>query len=99
MNQHELLHLLENDARLTPMDLADILNEDVDDIKQEIKQLEQDQIICGYHTVINYNKAMRDEKVLGLYRSQLYPTRNRGYDKQRLVSQLSRSRYNVFIKW
>ena len=40
MNQNQLLDLLEKDARLRPQDLADILNEDVDDVSNEIKELE-----------------------------------------------------------
>ena len=66
MNQSKLLDLLESDARLTSQDLADILNEDKDEVAKEIKKLEDEKIICGYHTVINYNKALRDEKVLAI---------------------------------
>ena len=64
MNQNLILDLLENNARLTSQDLADILNDDEQLIKNEIKQLEKDKIICGYHTIINYNKALKDQKVL-----------------------------------
>ena len=49
MNQSKLLDLLESDARLTSQDLADILNEDKDEVAKEIKKLEDEKIICGYH--------------------------------------------------
>ena len=52
MNQSKLLDLLESDARLTSQDLADILNEDKDEVAKEIKKLEDEKIICGYHTII-----------------------------------------------
>ena len=52
MNQNLILDLLENNARLTSQDLADILNDDEEMIRNEIKQLEKDKIICGYHTVL-----------------------------------------------
>ncbi len=52
MNQSLILDLLENNARLTSQDLADILNEDEAGIKSEIQSLEKDKIICGYHTII-----------------------------------------------
>ncbi len=81
MNQNQILKLLENDARLTTTDLADILNETEEVIKKEITALEKDNIICGYHAVINYNKALRDQKVLAYIEVNCTPQRNRGYDK------------------
>lgn len=41
MNTNILLELLENNARLTTQDLADILHEDEALIKSEIQQLEK----------------------------------------------------------
>ena len=81
MNQSLILDLLENNARLTSQDLADILNEDESSIKSEIQSLEKNKIICGYHTIINYNKALKDQKVLAYIEVSCTPTRNRGYDK------------------
>lgn len=81
MNRGKILDLLENDARLSSQDLADILNEDKEQIASEIKKLEDEKIICGYHTVINYNKALRDEKVLAYIEVDCTPQRNQGYDK------------------
>ena len=43
MNQSLILDLLENNARLTSQDLADILNEDEASIKSEIQSLEKKQ--------------------------------------------------------
>ena len=45
MNQSLILDLLENNARLTSQDLADILNEDEASIKSEIQSLEKNKII------------------------------------------------------
>ena len=39
MNQSKLLDLLESDARLTSQDLADILNEDKDEVAKENKEI------------------------------------------------------------
>lgn len=81
MNSNGLLDLLENNARLTYQDLADILQEDEKEIKKEIKHLEDERIICGYHTVINYNKALRNEKVMAFIEVDCTPQRHKGYDK------------------
>ena len=85
MNQLKLLELLEKDARLNAQDLADILNEDKQDVENEIKQLEKDQIICGYHTVINYNKGLRDQKVMAFIEVDCSPTRDSGYDRTAMM--------------
>lgn len=85
MNQGKLLELLEKDARLNAQDLADILNEDTETVKKEIKQMENDQIICGYHTVINYNKALRDQKVMAYIEVDCSPTRDSGYDRTAMM--------------
>ena len=85
MNQGTILDLVENNARLTSQDLADILNEDKDYIAQQIEQLEKDKIICGYHTVINYNKAQKDQKVMAYIEVNCTPQRNQGYDKTALL--------------
>ena len=74
MNQSLILDLLENNARLTSQDLADILNEDEASIKSEIQSLEKNKIIY-------YNKALKDQKVLAYIEVSCTPTRNRGYDK------------------
>ena len=81
MNPNILLELLENNARLTTQDLADILHEDEALIKSEIQQLEKEKIICGYHTVINYNKALKNEKVMAFIEVDCTPQRHKGYDK------------------
>ena len=85
MNQNQLLDLLEKDARLRPQDLADILNENVEDVSHQIKELEDKKIICGYHTVINYNRAQRNEKVMAYIEVSCSPQRNRGYDQTAMV--------------
>ena len=85
MNQTKLLELLEKDARLNAQDLADILNEEKTAVEKEIKQLENDQIICGYHTVINYNKALRDQKVMAYIEVDCSPTRDSGYDRTAMM--------------
>ena len=44
----KLLKLLENDATLTPSELALMLSKEEGDIKNMIRQLEKDGVILGY---------------------------------------------------
>lgn len=85
MNQNNILDLLEKDARLNAQDLADILNASKEEVQNEINALEKDKIICGYHTVINYNRAQRNEKVMAYIEVSCSPTRNSGYDKTAMM--------------
>ena len=80
MNKMELLDLLANNPRASVTDLADILNESEEDVKKGIEDLEKNKIICGYHTVINWDKTNSDhiDAMIGV---SAKPERNTGYDK------------------
>lgn len=75
-----ILELLENDARLNAQDLADILNEDAKDVAHAVHRMEDQKIICGYHTVINYNKVLRDERIMAFIEVDVSPMKDQGYD-------------------
>ena len=66
MKDIELLSLLETNARLSVRDLSDILLEEEENIIQRMDSLEKRKIICGYHTVINWDKASRGRKVMAI---------------------------------
>ena len=74
-----LLDLLFQNPRASVTDLADILNETEEDVEKAKKQLEADGIICGYHTIINWDKANVDhvDAIIGVKAST---QRGTGYD-------------------
>ncbi len=80
MQDNLLLEVLELNARCNVQDLADIINSDVESVEQRIKALEKNKIICGFHTVINWDKT-NSEKVLALIQVNAIPERDKGYDK------------------
>ena len=81
MKDIELLSLLETNARLSVRDLSDILLEEEENIIQRMDSLEKRKIICGYHTVINWDKASRGRKVMAIIEVGVTPQRDYGYDK------------------
>ena len=81
MKDIELLHLLETNARLSTRDLSDILLEEEEQIQQRMESLEKRKIICGYHTVINWDKASRNRQVMAIIEVGVTPQRDYGYDK------------------
>ncbi len=76
---NELLKLLENDARLTPDQLALMLGKETGDIRTMIEGAEKDGVILGYHTLIDWDKTNR-EYVCALIELKVTPQRDHGYD-------------------
>ena len=75
-----VLKLLENDATLTTKELAVMLSKEEGDIKKMVKELEDDGVILGYRTVIDWEKTDR-EYVSALIEVKVMPQRDDGFDK------------------
>ena len=78
--KNELLELLERNARYSTKDLSDLLNEDESLIKDTISELEKDNIIAGYHTIINWDRADK-EISKAIIMVNCTPERETGYDR------------------
>jgi DNA-binding Lrp family transcriptional regulator len=55
----DILKLLENDARLTPQQIAIMLDCDVESVKREIEAFEKDGTILGYKAIVDWEKTDR----------------------------------------
>ena len=75
----ELLRLIEKNSRIETHELAIRLGVQEVDIINEMQKLEEEGIICGYHTLINWDKTS-DEKVTALIEVKVTPQRGRGFD-------------------
>ncbi|MBP2000465.1 DNA-binding Lrp family transcriptional regulator [Paenibacillus shirakamiensis] len=75
----KVLDLLKEDARHSPELLATLLGVSQDDIKNAIRELEEDHVIVKYATVVNPTK-LDDEKVTALIEVQITPERGRGFE-------------------
>ena len=53
----QILKLIEKNSRLTPEEIASLLEIDVEEVTRRIKEMEEQQIICGYHTLVNWEKT------------------------------------------
>ena len=76
----KILSLLENDATLTPEQLAVMCQKEVGDIRSYIKQQEENGVILGYKTMIDWDKTDR-EYVSALIEVKITPQRDRGFDR------------------
>lgn len=76
----ELLEILEKNSRFTAEEIALMLNKSADEIRRAIKKLEDDSIIAGYNTLINWDKTDK-ESVSALIEVKVTPQRGEGFDK------------------
>lgn len=76
----ELLSILEKNSRIDFKELAVLLGAEEADVLNELTKLEQEGIICGYHTLINWEKTSI-EKVTALIEVKVTPQRGQGFDK------------------
>jgi DNA-binding Lrp family transcriptional regulator len=76
----DVLELLEKDSRLTNDQLAKLLNVSAEEIKEIIEQLERDNIILRYSTIINWEKH-GCQKVTAMIEVNITPQREVGFDK------------------
>ena len=76
----QILKYIEKNTRVDLKDLAVMLGTDEVTIANEMAAMEQEKIICGYHTMIDWNKV-GIEKVTGLIEVRVTPQRNMGFEK------------------
>ncbi|MCD7836788.1 MAG: Lrp/AsnC family transcriptional regulator [Lachnospiraceae bacterium] len=75
----ELLAIIEKNSRIDLKELAVLLGTQEIDVVNELEQMEADGIICGYHTLINWEKTSID-KVTALIEVRVTPQRGQGFD-------------------
>ena len=77
--RNEILNTLEKDSRISPAELAVRLGADETAIVNEVSFLEKEGIICGYLTLINWEKTS-EELVTALIEVKVTPQRGNGFD-------------------
>ena len=78
--KEKILSIIEKNRRISLEDLAALLGEDLEAVTAAVMEMENDKIICGYHTIINWNKVEM-QKVNALIEVRVTPQRNLGFDK------------------
>lgn len=76
----ELLSIIEKNSRIGLKDMAAMLGMSEIDVANKITELEEKGVICGYHTLINWEKTDL-EKVNALIEVRVTPQRGQGFDK------------------
>ena len=77
--REKILSVIEKNSRIDIEELAILLGEDERAIANEIADMEKEGVICGYHTLINWDKT-NNEKVNALIEVRVTPQKGMGFD-------------------
>lgn len=75
-----ILESLDQNAKLTAKELAIMLGEDEEKVAAEIRRLEEELVICGYPTLIDWDKTEKHQ-VTAMIEVRVTPQRGKGFDE------------------
>ncbi len=78
--REKILTFIEKNSRIDLKELAIVLGVDEASIMNELEEMEKEHIICGYHTLIDWDRV-GIEKVSALIEVRVTPQRGMGFDK------------------
>lgn len=78
--EKRILQILENDARLSPDQIAAMLGIDIQTATSLIRRLEEQRVIVKYQTLINWEKV-GENSVAALIEVKVTPQRDVGFDQ------------------
>ncbi|MEA4826838.1 Lrp/AsnC family transcriptional regulator [Clostridium sp. JNZ J1-5] len=76
----EILEILEKNSKYNEEEIAAMTGKTVEEVKTAIKQYEEENVIVGYTTMINWEKTSK-ESVIALIEVRVTPQRGEGFDK------------------
>ena len=79
MMREKILSVIEKNSRIDIGELAVLLGEDEAALANEIANMEKEGVICGYHTLINWEKT-KNEKVNALIEVRVKPQKGMFFD-------------------
>jgi len=85
--EKKLLALIEHNAKLSVEEISEELGVSANEVVSKIAELESKKVICGYDTIINWDKVT-EEKCNALIEVKVTPQRGTGFD--RIAERISR---------
>ena len=80
MAMEQILELLQDDAQLTPSQLAVLLGESEEAVAKAIAQYEREGVIRGYHALVNWERT-ETQKASALIELRITPKKDTGFDE------------------
>ena len=79
--KEKLLKAIDKNSKLSPADVSKMFGVTEEEIVNTIKELEEEKVICGYPTLINWDKVDCDERVRAIIEVKVAPQRGQGFDR------------------
>lgn len=79
--REKILKAINKNSKLSAEDLGKMLGISEEEVKAIIKELEEEKVICGYPTLINWEKVENEEKVGAIIEVKVAPQRGQGFDR------------------
>lgn len=76
----EILKILEKNGRYSEEQIAVMTGKSVEEVKEAIKKYEEEDVIVGYTTLVNWEKT-KDESITAMIEVKVTPQRGEGFDK------------------
>ena len=92
----EILKYIEKHSRVELGELAVLVGVEETDVANEIADMEKEKIICGYHTLIDWDKA-GVEMVTALIEVRVTPQRDSGFDPEVYAVYLISGSYDLLV--
>lgn len=77
--REKILNFIEKNSRIDLKELAVLLGMQEVDVANELAAMEAEGIICGFHTIIDWDKVT-EERVNALIEVKVTPQRGKGFD-------------------
>ena len=77
--REEILTIIEKNSRINVQELSVLIGSEEITVANELKALEDEGVICGYHTMVDWSKTSID-KVNALIEVKVTPQRGIGFD-------------------
>ncbi len=78
--REEILNFIEKNSRIDLKEVAVCLGMTEVDVANELAAMESEGIICGYHTLIDWDKVT-EERIHALIEVRVTPQRGKGFDE------------------
>ena len=78
--REKILNYIEKNSRVDLKELAVLLGMEEIDVANELAAMEAEGVICGYHTIIDWDKVT-EERVNALIEVKVTPQRGKGFDE------------------
>ena len=78
--REKILDILEKNGRIDLKEMAIMLGYSEAEVANEIADMEKEHIICGYHTLINWDNTSKDQ-LTAMIEVKVTPQRGQGFDR------------------